>query len=169
MVVLTDSKSIEKRGAVAAHSDAHSLAKASESGGAQPQSVLPVDPGFTVEAGVAQRFVKGEDIAFCYRADPALLGRAMPATQPTDPADWKLNYDVFVVCDGHSGSAVRPCSSWSAAVCRNTRDQLGKRQPPSRPRSRSGAAAPGFIPLGVKVFDGFSRPLRCRSARRSAR
>jgi hypothetical protein len=70
-------------------------------------SILPVDPGFTVEADVAQRFVKGEDLAFCFRADPTLMGRAMPETQAVDPADWKLNYDVFVVCDGHSGVAVR--------------------------------------------------------------
>lgn len=68
---------------------------------------LPVDSGFTVEAEVAQRFVKGEDIAFCFRADPGLLGRAMASDQPDDPAEWKLNYDLFVVCDGHSGVAVR--------------------------------------------------------------
>lgn len=75
-------------------------------------SVLPVDPGFTVEAEVAQKFVKGEDLAFCFRADPGLLGRPMPAVQAADPMMWKLNYDVFVVCDGHSGNAVRhrPCA-----------------------------------------------------------
>lgn len=79
----------------------------SAAAGSQTTSLLPVDPGFTVEAEVAQRFVKGEDIAFCFRADPGLLGRAMAPIQPEDPADWKLNYDVFVVCDGHSGVAVR--------------------------------------------------------------
>jgi hypothetical protein len=75
-------------------------------------SVLPVDPGFSVEAEVAQKFVKGEDLAFCFRADPGLLGRPMPAVQAADPMAWKLNYDVFVVCDGHSGNAVRhrPCA-----------------------------------------------------------
>jgi hypothetical protein len=71
------------------------------------QCVLPVDPGFTVEAEVAQKFVKGEDLAFCYRAHPGLLGRPMRPVQTTDPALWQLNYDVFVVCDGHSGNAVR--------------------------------------------------------------
>jgi hypothetical protein len=73
--------------------------------------VLPVDAGFVVEAEVGQRFVKGEDIAFCFRADPGLLGRAMAQHQPDDPADWKLNYDIFVLCDGHSGIAVRSFTS----------------------------------------------------------
>jgi hypothetical protein len=72
----------------------------------QSESVLPVDPGFSVEAHVVHRFVKGEDLAFQYRADSSLLGRPMPPYQSGNPDEWKLNYDVFVVCDGHSGVKV---------------------------------------------------------------
>lgn len=73
----------------------------------QPISVLPVDSGIVVDSHMVQRFVKGEDLAFQYRADPDLLGRSMLQSQPGDPNEWKLNYDVFVVCDGHSGIRVR--------------------------------------------------------------
>ena len=66
--------------------------------------VLPVDPGFHLQAAVADRTVKGEDIFFMHRAEPGAVGCAMPAyTQ--DPKTWKLHYDVFCVCDGHSGTA----------------------------------------------------------------
>ena len=99
------------------------LPDAKDAGAGTLQSVLPVDPGFTVEAEVAQKFVKGEDIAFCYRADPALLGRSMPSSQPDDPADWKLNYDVFVVCDGHSGVAVRFSYALRARCVRSHRER----------------------------------------------
>lgn len=98
--------------AAAARGSVSKAARSDEPGlrNGQDATVLPIDPGFTVEAEVGQKFVKGEDIAFCFRADPGLLGRAMRQAQPHDPADWKLNYDVFVVCDGHSGIAVRsPC------------------------------------------------------------
>lgn len=73
---------------------------------ARPMSVLPVDSGIVIDSHMVQRFVKGEDLAFQYRADPDLLGRSMLPSQPGDPIEWKLNYDVFVVCDGHSGIGV---------------------------------------------------------------
>lgn len=83
---------------------------------AQPMSILPVDSGIVVDSHMVQRFVKGEDLAFQYRADPDLLGRSMLPSQPGDPNEWKLNYDVFVVCDGHSGIRVRFLAS-NANVC----------------------------------------------------
>jgi hypothetical protein len=117
--------------------------------------VLPVDPGFAVEAEVGQRFVKGEDIAFCFRADPGLLGRAMAQTQPEDPAEWKLNYDVFVVCDGHSGIAVRFLDSLRVLVLPGA-----SRASASRAGQSSASAAvvllahwaiPGATPLRLSV------------------
>jgi hypothetical protein len=69
--------------------------------------ILPVDPGFSIDSHMYMRQVKGEDIAFSYRADPSLLGRPMPSMQIGTPEEWKLNFDVFVLCDGHSGSQVR--------------------------------------------------------------
>lgn len=71
-----------------------------------PAHILPVDPGFSIESHMYMRQVKGEDIAFSYRADSSLLGRPMPSTQTGTPEEWKLNFDVFVLCDGHSGSQV---------------------------------------------------------------
>lgn len=82
----------------------------------QAASILPVDSGIVVDTHMVQRFVKGEDLAFQYRADPDLLGRSMMPSQPGDPNEWKLNYDVFVVCDGHSGIRVRSMA-WIANVC----------------------------------------------------
>ena len=73
---------------------------------AAPERILPVDPGFSIESHMYMRQVKGEDIAFSYRADASLLGRPMPTTQAGSPEEWKLNFDVFVLCDGHSGSQV---------------------------------------------------------------
>ena len=105
------SSTLSSGGYLRAEADMHSTCKVQET--APAQSILPVDPGFSVEAEVRERIVKGEDMAFCFRADPKLLGRAMPATQPQDPAAWQLNYDVFVVCDGHSGTAV---CDYSAAL-----------------------------------------------------
>jgi hypothetical protein len=72
----------------------------------QSPSLLPVDSGLTIDAHVYLRQIKGEDIAFNYRADPALLGRPMPKVQVGPPEDWKLNFDVFIICDGHSGRQV---------------------------------------------------------------
>lgn len=97
---------------------ATSAAKAEERSqeNVQPISILPVDSGIVVDSHMVQRFVKGEDLAFQYRADPDLLGRSMLQAQPGDPNEWKLNYDVFVVCDGHSG--IRVCSlALEANVC----------------------------------------------------
>lgn len=70
-------------------------------------SILPVDSGFIIDGHVYQRNIKGEDIAFNFRSDRALLGRPMPTVQVGRPEDWKLNFDVFVICDGHSGCQVR--------------------------------------------------------------
>jgi hypothetical protein len=78
--------------------------------------VLPVDPGFSIESHMYMRQVKGEDIVFSYRADPSLLGRPMPSTQTGTPDEWRLNFDVFVLCDGHSGTQV--CSVPSAVAIR---------------------------------------------------
>lgn len=96
-------------------------------------SILPVDPGFSIESHMYMRQVKGEDIAFSYRADPSLLGRPMPTAQAGSPEEWKLNFDVFVLCDGHSGSqvcATDGCVHQPIAViqtcqtCTNARKQL---------------------------------------------
>lgn len=83
---------------------------------AAPEHILPVDPGFSVESHMYMRQVKGEDIAFSYSADVSLLGRPMPATQAGAPEEWKLNFDLFVLCDGHSGSQVCPDSGFIGLV-----------------------------------------------------
>lgn len=67
--------------------------------------LLPVDPGFVIQAGSAERIVKGEDRCFSHRAHPDMIGRRkLPGVGP-DPEAWQLNYDVFCICDGHSGTA----------------------------------------------------------------
>jgi hypothetical protein len=78
-------------------------------------NLLPVDPGFTIDMFASFREVKGQDMEFSHRADAALLGGPMPAVQRgTNPDDWRLNFDVFVFCDGHSSQ--RKLWSWVCAA-----------------------------------------------------
>lgn len=74
-------------------------------------SVLPVDPRFTLQSDFNQKVLKGEDFWFQHRALPETRGRPVPPPDPIDQAHWKLNYDLFVVADGHSGRAVRTPTS----------------------------------------------------------